>query len=216
MERMKGEIIAKSCENKTSNRRQSYQVNYEIAYCSLERYHTHDQALLLPSTLQVRPIVAQWHIIPVLDPSKASRIFTGPGEAISASGAESDDLKDLISLHQARECQTCVSHGDLSPLNTLVHEGRTVGIVDWEIAGRLPDSREYTSAYFVSPYWQSWQGDVGRFLYRYDAEVDMEGPRRKYFGHEWGIKGSSPCDPEDCMWQPLWYPQTPCRRSDAP
>jgi hypothetical protein len=63
-------------------------------------------------------------------------------------------------------------------LNILVH---IVGIIDWEMAGWLPNYWEYTSAINVHPFWAFWRDEVGRFLKPYE-EVEMEVLRRQYFG----------------------------------
>lgn len=101
-------------------------------------------------------------------------------EGLSGDGL-SGDLKRLVSMHQAREYPTYFTHGDLSPLNILVRDEHIVGIVDWEMAGWLPDYWEYTSAINVHPFWPFWRDEVGQFLNPYEEEVEMEKLRQQYF-----------------------------------
>ena len=88
-------------------------------------------------------------------------------------------------MHQAREYPTYFTHGGPSPLNILVRGEHIVGIIDWEMAGWLPDYWEYTSAINVHPFWAFWRNEVGRFLRPYE-EVEMEALRRQYFGDTYG------------------------------
>lgn len=45
------------------------------------------------------------------------------------------------------------THGDLSPRNIMVKDGRVVAIIDWETAGWLPASWEYIQAHH-----SNWEG----------------------------------------------------------
>lgn len=49
-------------------------------------------------------------------------------------------LKDLLS---STSHKVLFTHGDLSPTNIIVKEGRIVGIVDWEYAGWYPEHWEF-------------------------------------------------------------------------
>lgn len=42
------------------------------------------------------------------------------------------------------------THADLSPTNIQYHNGRIMGIIDWECAGWYPEYREYTKMWFIN------------------------------------------------------------------
>ncbi|OCT49045.1 Protein kinase-like protein [Cladophialophora carrionii] len=79
-----------------------------------------------------------------------------PGRPISDRGSlqrilaeqhhihHSDHLSESAgSLFTATDHKIVFTHGDLSPINIIVREGRVVGIVDWEYAGWYPEHWEF-------------------------------------------------------------------------
>ena len=92
------------------------------------------------------------------------------------------DVQQLITMHEEKEYASCFTHGDLSSFNVLVRDGAIVGIIDWEMAGWLPEYWEYTSAWNVNPYNEFWREEVNKFLDSYPKELGMEQLRRRCFG----------------------------------
>jgi tRNA A-37 threonylcarbamoyl transferase component Bud32 len=66
-----------------------------------------------------------------------------------------------------------LTHGDMSPRNILVQDGKIVAILDWEMAGYYPEYWEYVKALY-RPAWESrWIADraVDRVLQPYLVEL---------------------------------------------
>lgn len=69
--------------------------------------------------------------------------------------------------------QIVLTHGDISPRNILVRDGKVVAILDWEMAGYYPEYWEYVKAFF-RPAWESeWMKEraVDKVLQPYLIEL---------------------------------------------
>ena len=60
-----------------------------------------------------------------------------------------------------------------SSANILIERDKVVGIAKYW---------EYTTAWNVNPYNESWRGEVGKFVQEYPEALKMEEIRQKYFG----------------------------------
>lgn len=74
------------------------------------------------------------------------------------------------------------AHGDLSPCNILIENGRVTGILDWEEAGWYPEYWEYIKAMQgCAGIWDTlWPLQIEKFLhpYHYERLIDLEIRRR--------------------------------------
>lgn len=52
-----------------------------------------------------------------------------------------------------------LTHSDFTPRNILVHQGKVVAILDWEMAGYNPDYWEHVKAYYRPDWESSWFQD---------------------------------------------------------
>ncbi|WXC64563.1 hypothetical protein SNK03_010373 [Fusarium graminearum] len=57
-------------------------------------------------------------------------------------------IKDMASKQDGPWPPPVFTHGDLSPFNIMVRDGRVVSIIDWEFAGWYPYYWEYTAAWY--------------------------------------------------------------------
>ncbi|KAL2760728.1 hypothetical protein ACRALDRAFT_1059516 [Sodiomyces alcalophilus JCM 7366] len=69
------------------------------------------------------------------------------------------------------------THADLNPSNIQYHNGRIVGIIDWEFAGWYPEYWEYTKMYFAdrpvyNMFFDAVEGDPG--IEKYPEELKAE------------------------------------------
>lgn len=100
------------------------------------------------------------------------------------SETECQELKVMEDMQNGPWPALVFTHGDLNPGNIIVHDGKIVGIIDWEFAGWYPHYREYTAAWFGNQVRTGWQVDLCRFLETYPAEYAMEATRNRWWG-EW-------------------------------
>ncbi|KAI9672999.1 MAG: hypothetical protein M1817_003163 [Caeruleum heppii] len=90
-------------------------------------------------------------------------------------------LDQLIVRQEARDYAIKLTHGDLSLRNMTYYKGRITGIVDWEMAGWLPEYFEYTNA--CDAWWDGPKSaSPDDFLTPYPRECEMEVLRRSLFG----------------------------------
>ena len=93
------------------------------------------------------------------------------------------NLDTMIEMHkeaEGRHLNTVFTHGDLSPSNVLVKDGKVVGLIDFEMSGFFPEYWEYTTAINAS-YLKVWREEIDKFLTPYPKELEMDKLRRLLF-----------------------------------
>lgn len=118
---------------------------------------------------------------------------SGPPDDSAESGKDAQMLKDYIEK-QDNGHEICFTHGDAAPRNIMVARSRSSGechvaaLIDFEMAGFLPEYWEYTAARVPSdgkgPTY--WNAEVDKFLKPYPKELEMEDKRLSYFGRYGG------------------------------
>lgn len=106
------------------------------------------------------------------------------GEATDMEPADLEDVEDMIARQEGPWPPPVFTHGDLNPSNILVHDGKIVGIIDWEMAGWYPHYWEYTSLKMASDMVNPvWHENVEKFLSPTPDELKMEKVRFRWWGN---------------------------------
>lgn len=96
---------------------------------------------------------------------------------INDEGHPNPAIGEIIRAHRSQQHRTTFTHGDLSPRNILVCDGKIVGIIDWETAGWFPEYWEYTRAWESSWRFTEWRERLGEVLDVYEDELRIERKR---------------------------------------
>ena len=81
---------------------------------------------------------------------------------------------ESVSVCHQRSYQSKFTHGDLSPWNIMIHEGRISGIIDWEFSGWYPEYWEFTKARYACINMDEWFEMFRNGVLEYDEELEAE------------------------------------------
>jgi serine/threonine protein kinase len=76
----------------------------------------------------------------------------------------------LRSLYRDNHC-IVFTHGDLTPRNIMVSEGRIVAIIDWEFAGWYPEYWEYVKSLYGDSWRTNWPLFIDKLFPSYHYEL---------------------------------------------
>jgi aminoglycoside phosphotransferase len=85
----------------------------------------------------------------------------------------------LLGMLDAHSHKITFCHGDFSPRNIMVHNGRVAGILDWEYAGWYPEYWEYCKALYTVSWKNDWAKYVGEILCPYYCEYAVDSMLRE-------------------------------------
>jgi serine/threonine protein kinase len=69
------------------------------------------------------------------------------------------------------------SHGDISPENIIVNNGKITALIDWEAAGWFPEYWDYTKLYYgCPPYRKDFSSEMDKVMTTYTKELAAEKP----------------------------------------
>ncbi|KAL4810737.1 kinase-like domain-containing protein [Aspergillus unguis] len=95
---------------------------------------------------------------------------------------EWEEIKQMAAKQDKPWPEPVFTHGDLNPSNVLLHNGRVVGIIDWEFSGWYPHYWEYTSAWLGNVTRTEWRDRLCETLDQFPAELEMEKIRHRWWG----------------------------------
>jgi hypothetical protein len=86
-----------------------------------------------------------------------------------------EDAPERIRAFHVKQYKLVFTHGDISPRNIMVKDGRVTGIIDWENAGWFPEYWEYVKAVGYKEWEErAFKKRVREFLRPYDEEVELD------------------------------------------
>jgi len=86
--------------------------------------------------------------------------------------AEFEGLKKEVLGGEQRH--VVFTHSDIVPRNILIDDdNKIVAILDWEMAGWMPEQWEYVKAMWIGQYDEGWPEFVSKFLHSYDDDLRM-------------------------------------------
>lgn len=119
---------------------------------------------------------------PLID-YRLSRRTLGPFDSESDFNKElvtRDDHKAAVEKAHSKTHRICFTHGDLSPSNIMVENGKLSGLVDFGCSGFFPEYWEYTKMRFdfwnCQKYWVNFilaVFDEEEYKEEYEAESEM-------------------------------------------
>jgi Ser/Thr protein kinase RdoA (MazF antagonist) len=142
---------------------------------SLWPFVTSDDDTALPPA-HAADLLARIHVALSMRPWPA-RPASGRAPAPTPELADRD-LDTWLAIFERDHTETTALHGDFTPRNVLVVDGRAVGVIDWDDAVVGPPERELAWAA-----WE-WTGDLSAAVAFVDAYREAGGPARRIGEHD--------------------------------